>query len=335
MVLGLSFLLGGTSFAAYRYDTATRERILPGVRVEGVDVGGMTRTEAMQAVEDAAARTLERDIQVRVADQTWTVSPAELGGAADVQAAVDQAMAITGEFGWLSRVFHRVLDRPIERSFRLRYTHDPAQLDRFVQVVAREVRIRPAAGRIDLEDGKLKKVEARQGRALQAEASVDALESALVRGDAVAEFAVQTLEAKQKAKKGKSPYTIVVRIDKNKLVLYKGLEKVKTYRVATGSPGFPTPKGEWNIWHKAVNPTWINPAPNGWGAGMPRSIPGGPNSPLGTRALYLDAPGIRIHGTANSASIGTYASHGCIRMLMHEVEELYEIVPINTRVLIV
>jgi L,D-transpeptidase ErfK/SrfK len=68
---------------------------------------------------------------------------------------------------------------------------------------------------------------------------------------------------------------------------------------------------------------------------MPRSIPGGPNGPLGTRALYLDAPGIRIHGTPNPGSIGTYASHGCIRMLMSDVEELYEIVDVDTQVLII
>jgi lipoprotein-anchoring transpeptidase ErfK/SrfK len=59
-------------------------------------------------------------------------------------------------------------------------------------------------------------------------------------------------------------------------------------------------------------------------------IPGGPSNPLGTRALYLDAPGIRIHGTSASYSIGSYASHGCVRMFMGDVEELYEIVPIGT-----
>jgi lipoprotein-anchoring transpeptidase ErfK/SrfK len=56
---------------------------------------------------------------------------------------------------------------------------------------------------------------------------------------------------------------------------------------------------------------------------------------LGTRALYLNAPGIRIHGTPASYSIGTYASHGCIRMLMEDVEELYEIVEIGTTVHVV
>jgi lipoprotein-anchoring transpeptidase ErfK/SrfK len=50
--------------------------------------------------------------------------------------------------------------------------------------------------------------------------------------------------------------------------------------------------------------------------------------------LYLNSPGIRIHGTSNSASIGTYASHGCIRMFISDSEELYPLVPIGTRVII-
>ncbi|HEV2905802.1 MAG TPA: L,D-transpeptidase, partial [Actinomycetota bacterium] len=70
------------------------------------------------------------------------------------------------------------------------------------------------------------------------------------------------------------------------------------------------------------------------GASLPDMIPGGPSNPLGTRALYLDAPGIRIHGTSASYSIGSYASHGCIRMHIPDVEQLFEIVEVDTPVLV-
>ena len=92
--------------------------------------------------------------------------------------------------------------------------------------------------------------------------------------------------------------------------------------------------GEWTIIDKRENPTWTNPAPDTWGADLPASIPPGPGNPLGTRALYLNAPGIRIHGTYDVSSIGTHASHGCIRMLMSDVEEIYPLVPIGTRVIV-
>jgi len=67
---------------------------------------------------------------------------------------------------------------------------------------------------------------------------------------------------------------------------------------------------------------------------MPASIPPGPGNPLGTRAMYLNAPGIRIHGTWSSSSIGTAASHGCIRMLIADSEQLYPLVPIGTTVIV-
>ncbi|MFI5053916.1 MAG: L,D-transpeptidase, partial [Acidimicrobiia bacterium] len=107
-----------------------------------------------------------------------------------------------------------------------------------------------------------------------------------------------------------------------------------TYPVATAMPGYVTPPGHWKIINKVENPTWYNPAPTTWGAGMPASIPPGYGNPLGTRALYLNAPGIRIHGTYETSSIGTHASHGCIRMLIPDVEQLYPLVPIGSNVII-
>jgi L,D-transpeptidase ErfK/SrfK len=67
---------------------------------------------------------------------------------------------------------------------------------------------------------------------------------------------------------------------------------------------------------------------------MPSYIGPGPRNPLGTRALYLNASGIRIHGTNNSNSIGTAASHGCMRLRRADIEDLYPLVPIGTPVFI-
>ena len=64
-------------------------------------------------------------------------------------------------------------------------------------------------------------------------------------------------------------------------------------------------------------------------------LPPGPGNPLGTRAMYLNAPGIRIHGTYDDASIGTYASHGCVRMHIPDAEWMFNTVDIGTPVLII
>ena len=106
--------------------------------------------------------------------------------------------------------------------------------------------------------------------------------------------------------------------------------------MATGQLGiYPTPMGHWTIVNKRVNPTWYNPAKDTWGKDEPAFIPPGPDNPLGTRALDLDAPGIRIHGTPSDSSIGHWASHGFIRMHIPDSEDLFGRVEIGTPVIIV
>ena len=63
-----------------------------------------------------------------------------------------------------------------------------------------------------------------------------------------------------------------------------------------------------------------------------KPVPPGPSNPLGTKALALDAPGILIHATSNTGSIGYSESHGCIRMTEADEAELFSMVPVGTRV---
>ena len=127
-----------------------------------------------------------------------------------------------------------------------------------------------------------------------------------------------------------------VRLDvsERKLYLYDGDDQViKTYRVAVGMPGHPTPTGVFRIITKQKNPTW-NPPDSAWAAGM-GPVPPGPDNPLGTRWMGLNSPGIGIHGTPAPSSIGTAASHGCIRMRIPEAEDLFDRVFVGTPVEIV
>jgi len=128
--------------------------------------------------------------------------------------------------------------------------------------------------------------------------------------------------------------TIVVSLSERRLRLYEGMEVKRTYRVAVGAPGHSTPRGTWEVINKRRNPTWRNPGSE-WARDMPAVVPPGVNNPLGTRALDLNARLIRIHGTSRDYSIGTAASRGCIRMHRWDVEELFELVPVGTPVLIV
>lgn len=127
--------------------------------------------------------------------------------------------------------------------------------------------------------------------------------------------------------------SIRVDLSERKLYLYSDGEVVKTYRVAVGMPRYPTPTGRFKIVNKVVDPTWT-PPDSDWARGMEPVGPGEGN-PIGTRWMGLDSPGIGIHGTYESGSIGRAASHGCIRMYLQEAEDLFERVYVGTPVEIV
>lgn len=117
------------------------------------------------------------------------------------------------------------------------------------------------------------------------------------------------------------------------LTLYDEKGVVKTYGCAVGMAAYPTPLGSFQIINKIYHPAW-SPPPSPWAANL-EPVPPGVGNPLGTRWMGLTAPYVGIHGTYESWSIGHWASHGCIRMHIRDVEELFEMVAIGTPVDIV
>jgi lipoprotein-anchoring transpeptidase ErfK/SrfK len=232
----------------------------------------------------------------------------------------------------VSRAYHRLTGRPVDRAVPLSYRYRRGPVRSLVQHIAAEVD-RPARdAAIVLEGRKLVRQRPRTGRALDLKAGVDLVTAALKSWRSEVRLPLEAVrpEVTQETL-GK---TITVDLSTNTLRLYDGFDVVRRYDVGTAMRGYSTPAGTWKLVDKHKNPTWYNPDPTGWGAGEPLKIPGGPTNPLGTRALYLDAPGIRIHGTPATASVGSYVSHGCIRMRMWEAEQLYPTVPVGTPVLV-
>lgn len=127
---------------------------------------------------------------------------------------------------------------------------------------------------------------------------------------------------------------IMVDLKKRSVYLYDNGVLKLAFKCAIGQPQYPTPPGNWKIVRKVSMPTWYNPG-SAWAKGMPPYIGPGPSNPLGTRALYLNADGIRIHGTNNIRSIGTPASHGCVRLQRKDIEKLYPLVPVGTPAFII
>jgi lipoprotein-anchoring transpeptidase ErfK/SrfK len=135
---------------------------------------------------------------------------------------------------------------------------------------------------------------------------------------------------------GQKPGTIVIDTTQNFLYLVEKNGKARRYGVGTGKPGF-----EWSGVHKITNkrewPDWRPPAEmirreSAKGRYLPTYLAGGPENPLGARALYLGTTEYRIHGTNQPWTIGGAVSSGCIRMRNEDVVDLYERVNVGTTV---
>ena len=151
------------------------------------------------------------------------------------------------------------------------------------------------------------------------------------RGAIAAEFQRQEVEYRGPHAAG----TIIVDTPTRHLFLVQGNGRAIRYGIGVGRPGF-----EWagvkTITRKAEWPGWTPPQemllrrPE-----LPRHMEGGPNNPLGARAMYLGSSLYRIHGTNEPHTIGQNVSSGCIRMMNEDVTDLYERVRVGTKVVVI
>jgi len=129
-------------------------------------------------------------------------------------------------------------------------------------------------------------------------------------------------------------FSLLVDKSDNTLSLKAGERVLKVYPVGTGKGGS-TPVGEFKIINKMEKPEWFKPG----GGVIPYREPEGPGDVpenlLGTRWMGIDSPGYGIHGTWEPETVGKQASAGCIRLLNEDVEELYTLIPVGTRLSIV
>lgn len=118
----------------------------------------------------------------------------------------------------------------------------------------------------------------------------------------------------EKEKRKEPDVAIQIDIVRNRLTLFVDGVPLKKYPIALGKPETPTPVGEWKVINKSKN----------WGSGF------------GTRWIGLNVPWgtYGIHGTNRPHSIGSDASHGCVRMFNRHIEELYKLVPLGAKVMI-
>jgi lipoprotein-anchoring transpeptidase ErfK/SrfK len=128
------------------------------------------------------------------------------------------------------------------------------------------------------------------------------------------------------------PTRLEISLSRRQATLYRENKQIKSYPVAVGRKGWETPTGNFQVMQMIQNPKWIHPLTG-------QSIPGGdPENPLGRYWIGFWTNGrdwIGFHGTPNPETVGTAASHGCIRMYSKDVEELFRQVSVGTEVTVV
>ncbi|MEA2516951.1 MAG: hypothetical protein QOG16_789 [Actinomycetota bacterium] len=324
LVLGL----GGAAWATYDYTQDYAGRLLPGATIAGVHVGGLTPDQATAAVAAAIRPLLDRPITVSWEKETWTVTPHELGAKNDAAEAVSSAVEASRSTSFVDRMQMKLLGDRLDFSREVAIRFPRQGVRGFVQGIAAHFDREARDATVDYSSGWVEMVRARAGRAVIKEDSRRALMTALRSGAPTVDLAVKTT----KPEKSDEDFdqVLLVRIGENKVYLYEDGKITHEWTVATGQPEYATPTGIFEVTEKRYLPTWVNPAPDTWGASMPESIPPGPGNPLGLRAINWSAPAIRFHGTTATYSLGYNASHGCVRMANEDVIELYDLIDVGT-----
>ncbi len=288
--------------------------IAPGVTIEGVDVSGLTRRQAELRIASEVVAPKRRPLILVARGVRIPIDPTAAGYSALVTRAVSGALNVARtqppgpvDIPLTERVDRGTLRRVIEWRTRAR-TVTPRDASTAVVgsgIVMRRARV---GVRVDVEAA----ARAVEARILDRRGSTVRLPLRRVRPAVTV-----------------PPTLILIQRDRFRLTLARN-GRLRTFPIAVGQPAYPTPRGDYRVVNMQRNPTWY-PPDSRWAAGL-GPVPPGPANPLGTRWIGISAPGIGMHGTPAPGSIGTRASHGCIRMYIRDVETLYELVSIGVPV---
>jgi lipoprotein-anchoring transpeptidase ErfK/SrfK len=337
LVLLLGLLLAGAG-AVYGYDRSRAHTIADGVRVDGIDVSGLSPQQARAKLRRAVLDPLSRPVVVRARGKRFRLTPARARVTVDLDGSVNAALDRSRQGNMLDRTVRALSGGTVQAEVPLAIDYNRRAVKRLVKRIGRAVNLEPVDATVDLEHGSVTPTPSADGRRLRSRilarkvrrTLLDTGPRTVVRARTkVVEPKVTVADLEQKY-----PAVIIVNRGAFQLTLYRNLKPVKTYGIAVGQVGLETPAGLYDIENKAVNPAWHVPN-SAWAGDLAGTVVSGddPSNPIKARWLGIYA-GAGIHGTDAIDSIGTAASHGCIRMAIPDVVELYDEVPVGAPVYI-
>lgn len=340
LLLALLGLVAVLVLGMYFYDHGRRDQIAKGIRIDGIDVGGLSASAATTRLRRTVAVSMERPVTVTAHNRTWRITPRQAGVAVDVAGTVSQALGASRSGSIFSRTWRGLSGGAVNKDLALQVSYSHQALRGFAARVGAEVNVAPRDATVEPGAGGIAQVPDRLGLAVEQKRLTARLAHALTGPRARRTVTVPTLTRKPAVTTSELaaqyPAYIVVNRAKFELLLYQHLKLASTYEIAVGMQGLETSPGLYHVQWKQVDPPWYVPNSAWAGSLAGKTIPPGPQDPLKARFMAFNG-GAGIHGIDPSeySSIGHNASHGCVRMRIPDVIALYSRTPVGTPVYVV
>ena len=338
LLLTVTVLLVGAG-SLYAYDREVRTRIADGVTVNGIDVGGLTPAQARAKLEASLLDPLSRPVSVRYKGRRFTLTQEQAQVAVDLDGSVDRAMAASTKGNLFTRTWREVRGTELDARVEAKINYSEAAVRKIVDRVERRLEIEPRDASLDLESGQVEPIESRDGLDVRAarlrkddprRAARHGRHSDRPRQDPRARAegdhrrAGREVSGDHHRQPRRLPALVLQEPQAAQDLRHRGRPG------GAGDAGGPLQHRE-----QGRQPGLVRAQLRLGGLSLAGTVvPGGtPQNPLKARWMGIYA-GAGIHGTDATGSIGTAASHGCIRMLIPDVIELYDQVPVGAPVYI-
>ena len=327
VTMGLLLAVG-----VWAYDDAQKDQIAPGIKIGGVDVGGRSADSARKIIKREVVKPLQQPVVVTFDGKSYTLSADQLHPTADIDGMVQEAIDRSRQGSIFTRVSRYASGGEVDANLATRVKYDKKAVKDFVNELADRIDQDAVDATVVPDGSQLAKRAGEAGRAVEKAQMTDAIntEAQSPGRDQPVQAAVKTTKPEITTKDLRNAYPRYIYIDRGAFTLrfYDHLKLVKSYPIAVGQQGLETPAGLYHALDKQVNPSWHVPNSAWAGSLAGQVIPPGPADPLKARWIGI-FDGAGIHGTDDIGSLGSAASHGCVRMSIPDVIDLYDRVDVG------
>jgi lipoprotein-anchoring transpeptidase ErfK/SrfK len=337
---GLTLLVLLLALGVYLYDRSRREMIAGGVRIDGVAVGGLHADAARAKLEHTLVAHLDEPVSIHAGSRSWTLQPREAAVRIDVANMVAQAVSASREGSIFTRATRDLFGGSLNRNIPLVVSYSHQAVRSLAGRIRAEVNRAPRDATVQPNASGLQTVPSQTGLAVDTSLLGARIDGALVGVAPSRSVHVPTHSTRPAVTTANlaSKYPAYIVIDRATFTLrfYDHLKLTRRYEIAVGMEGLETPAGLHKIEWEQVEPPWYVPKKAWAGALAGTVVPPGPGDPLKARFMSFEG-GAGIHGIDPSeySSIGHDASHGCVRMRIPDVIDLYSKSPVGTPVYII